>query len=192
MKLFIALVHYPVLNRQGEKICSAITNLDLHDISRTATTYGAEGFFVVTPSKEQQALAKRVMAHWQIGSGAEFNPDRKKAFSLVQLTDTIDETLARLPCEREKCLVLATSARKHRRCIEWEHMEKIVQEMEFECIVLLFGTASGLHDECLLSCDGILCPIEGGTDYNHLSVRSAVAITLDRITRFRRKQKWTS
>lgn len=36
----IALVHYPVLGKKGEIIGSAITNLDLHDIARTAKTYG--------------------------------------------------------------------------------------------------------------------------------------------------------
>ena len=186
MKLFIALVHYPVLNRQGEKICSAITNLDIHDIARSATTYGVEKFFVITPSIQQQELAQRVMAHWQNGVGAKFNPDRKRAFSIVELSESIEDVIDRLPCHKNRCLILATSAKKYPNCLSWENFEKIVYKMEFECILLLFGTASGLHQECFALCDGVLCPITGETNYNHLSVRSAVAIILDRISRFRR------
>ncbi len=187
MKIYVALIHYPVLNRQGEKICSAITNLDIHDIARVSATYGIEAFFVVTPLKEQQELAKRVIAHWLKGAGARFNPDRKEAFLKVKLEDTLSDVIKKISSDCVHPLVLATSARRWKGCISWEDIEKIVQKNENECILLVFGTASGLHEECLKETDGIICPIEGGTGYNHLSVRSAVAITLDRISRFRRQ-----
>ncbi|MCP4687771.1 MAG: RNA methyltransferase, partial [Desulfobacterales bacterium] len=32
--LHLALLHYPVVNKNGEPVASAVTNLDLHDISR--------------------------------------------------------------------------------------------------------------------------------------------------------------
>ncbi len=185
--IYLALVHYPVLNRQGEKICSAITNLDIHDIARTCTTYGAKGFFIVTPSEEQKALAKRVTDHWLSGAGGEFNPDRKRAFEQIKIVSSLAEAINALEYNRADTGVLATSARKMDGCISWEKLEKIVYKPEFKCILLLFGTASGLHEECLHECDGVICPIYGPTDYNHLSVRSAVAITLDRITGIRRQ-----
>ncbi|MBW1897630.1 MAG: RNA methyltransferase, partial [Deltaproteobacteria bacterium] len=47
--------------------------------------------------------------------------------------------------------------------------------------VLLFGTAWGLSDDFLEKADFILDPIMGDADYNHLSVRSAVSIILDRL-----------
>ena len=47
--------------------------------------------------------------------------------------------------------------------------------------VILFGTAWGLAPELLDSADQVLKPIEGTGRYNHLSVRSAVAIILDRL-----------
>jgi hypothetical protein len=50
-----------------------------------------------------------------------------------------------------------------------------------ENFLLLFGTAWGLTEEVFTMVDGILPPITGSGDYNHLSVRSAVAIMLDRI-----------
>ncbi len=186
-KVFLALVHYPVINRQGERICSAITNLDIHDIARTCTTYGTSGFFVVTPSSEQKALAKRVVKHWVTGVGGQFNPDRKRAFQQIRVVDSIAEAIKATGYPREKMAVFATSARKAPECTCWKNLQKIVYNSEFECILLLFGTASGLHEECFEECKGVICPIYGPTDYNHLSVRSAVAITLDRILGIRRQ-----
>ncbi len=188
MKVFIGLVHFPVLNRRGERICSAVTNLDIHDIARAAVTYGADGFFIITPSAEQQDLAGRVISHWMEGLGGQFNPDRKRAFSTVRIAADISEAVKgveSMACQQP--VLLATSARKIAGCISWENFEKRVYKNEFKCILLLFGTASGLHQECLDRCDGVICPICAGTDYNHLSVRSAVAIVLDRISRFRRQ-----
>ncbi len=47
-------------------------------------------------------------------------------------------------------------------------------------LFLLFGTGWGLTQEVKDSSDYVLAPIEG-KGYNHLSVRSAVAIILDRL-----------
>jgi len=44
-----------------------------------------------------------------------------------------------------------------------------------------FGTGRGRAREVLQESDYILAPIEGVLDYNHLSVRSAAAIVLDRM-----------
>jgi hypothetical protein len=46
--------------------------------------------------------------------------------------------------------------------------------------LILFGTGWGLTQEVKDSSDYVLVPIEG-KGYNHLSVRSAVAIILDRL-----------
>ena len=48
-------------------------------------------------------------------------------------------------------------------------------------VFLMFGTAWGLHDEVLEMVDYILEPVKGSTDYNHLSVRAAAGIILDRL-----------
>jgi hypothetical protein len=48
-------------------------------------------------------------------------------------------------------------------------------------ILLLFGTAWGLVDQVFDKADYLLDPVEGYTNYNHLSVRSAAAIILDRL-----------
>ena len=47
--------------------------------------------------------------------------------------------------------------------------------------LFLFGTGCGLAKEVLDNSDYILKPVGSYYDYNHLSVRSAVAIILDRI-----------
>ncbi|MBP1726316.1 MAG: hypothetical protein H6Q51_1614, partial [Deltaproteobacteria bacterium] len=60
MSVYVALLHYPVYNRNGHVVCSAITNLDIHDIARAARTYGVSGFYVITPLEEQQLLLDRL------------------------------------------------------------------------------------------------------------------------------------
>ncbi|HLO26270.1 MAG TPA: RNA methyltransferase, partial [Geobacteraceae bacterium] len=47
--------------------------------------------------------------------------------------------------------------------------------------LLLLGTGWGLADEIFSRADFVLAPIKGQGDYNHLSVRSAAAILLDRL-----------
>ena len=48
-------------------------------------------------------------------------------------------------------------------------------------IYLIFGTGWGLTEEMVKSCDYILEPVWGRGDFNHLSVRSAASIILDRL-----------
>ena len=88
--LNIALIHHPVVNKKGEVIGSAVTNLDIHDIARTARTYGISRYFISTPYEDQQQLVRELLAHWQTGHGATYNPARKEALSRVQLTDSLD------------------------------------------------------------------------------------------------------
>jgi len=47
--------------------------------------------------------------------------------------------------------------------------------------VLLFGTGWGLAPAVLQEADAVLRPIRGRDAYNHLSVRCAAAILLDRL-----------
>ena len=55
--LYVALVHYPVMNRKGMPIGSALTTIDMHDIARASRTFGIKGFYVVTPFADQADLA---------------------------------------------------------------------------------------------------------------------------------------
>ena len=78
--LYSALLHYPVLNKEGKTVVTAIANMDLHDIARTAKTFGVEKFYVINPVEAQRRLAGQIIGHWREGYGALYNPFRKDAF----------------------------------------------------------------------------------------------------------------
>src|SRR5512137_1758610 len=92
----IVLLHYPVYDRNGRTVVSAVTNLDLHDIARAARTFGLFRYYVVTPLREQQVLVSRIAQHWQEGWGAGYNPKRKAALELVTIADSLVETVEKL------------------------------------------------------------------------------------------------
>ena len=48
-------------------------------------------------------------------------------------------------------------------------------------MILIFGTAWGLDKTVLNQADYVLDPVSGRMGYNHLSVRAAAAIILDRL-----------
>ena len=73
----IALVHHPILDRQGAIITTAITNLDLHDMARSSCAYGLSSFFIVHPVEAQRELALRIKSHWTSGSGSVQDPDAR-------------------------------------------------------------------------------------------------------------------
>ena len=180
VSLNIALVHHPVMNKRAEVIGSAITNLDLHDIARMARTYGVENYFITTPYNDQQLLVKELLKHWETGHGATYNPARKEALSLISLYSSVDEVIERLTHRYgRKPLVITTSAQSQANRILYGELRKRIEKKE--PVLLLFGTAHGLSPEVMQNADGALPPISGNTDYNHLSVRSAAAIIVDRL-----------
>lgn len=180
VRLYLALVHHPVVNRRNEVIASAVTNLDVHDIARAARTYGVRAFFVVTPVADQQRLAERIVAHWTVGPGADFIPDRRRALELVRVTATLAAALdAAAGLEGERPRVVATCSRAHPGAVGFAGLRRRLAEGR--AWMLLFGTAWGLAPAVIEAADAVLEPIEGATGYNHLSVRSAAAIVLDRL-----------
>lgn len=180
MKLYLGLIHYPVVNRRKEVVVSSVTNLDIHDIARASRTFGVKAYFVIHPSYDQQALNRRIVRHWEGRYGTELNPTRKDALGLVQLAYSFEESLEQIEkAEGEKPLIIGTSA-KAPPAQKWS-IEGLRQEAQKRPVFLIFGTAYGLESSWNARCDGFLEPIFGLTDYNHLSVRSAVSIYLDRI-----------
>jgi hypothetical protein len=180
IRVDIALVHYPVINRNGETIGSAVTNLDLHDIARAGKTYGVSTYWVVTPITEQQQLARQIVDHWVNGHGGRVNSDRGTALSLISICSDLAEAVAG-STERfgEEPFVLATCARMQDNTITYQAIRKEV--WRGRPILLVFGTAWGLDSTVLASADGVLPPLCGRTGFNHLSVRSAASIILDRL-----------
>lgn len=179
--IYIALVHYPVLNSRGEVIVSAVTNLDIHDIARTSKTYGVAGYYVVTPVDEQQSLVMELINHWSDGAGGNINPDRRAALELVRVACSLADVRYDIASRTgSRPLVYATTAKSRNDTAGWRSLRDEIRNKGLDAL-LIFGTAFGLAWDVLDAVDGVLEPIEGGTGYNHLPVRSAVAITLDRL-----------
>jgi len=178
--LYLALAHYPVVNKRGEIIASAVTNLDIHDMARAARTYGARGLYVITPLEDQQALVNTLVSHWTKGSGSVYNPKRCQALEMVCVRNTLEdacEDVARQAGAYPRTVV--TSARDHSGGISILRFRELLERGN--PYLLVFGTAWGLSPACLERADHILEPIRGKTEYNHLSVRSATSIILDRL-----------
>lgn len=173
----IALVHYPVLDRRGDIVTSAVTNLDIHDLARLATTYDLSRYYLVTPAVEQQTLACRIIEHWQKGAGASYNPDRCQALDCLRVVNSLDEALAdwRTLAGPESLAVL-TGAR-HQDGIDYPQASALAAEHP---VMLVFGTGHGLAPNLYTPDRLCLAPLRAG-QYNHLSVRTAAAIVLDRL-----------
>ena len=179
--LSMALLHYPVYDKNGQVVTTAVTNMDIHDIARSARTYGVKRFYVVTPVKALQKLALKIITHWEEGYGSQYNQTRKEALALVRLKDTLDDVILELEQEYgSKPQLVVTSARPGgKRTPFTELREMLIRDVQ--PFLLLLGTGWGLTETVLAQSDCLLEPIDGGTDYNHLSVRSAAAIILDRL-----------
>ncbi|MCG6907364.1 MAG: RNA methyltransferase [Anaerolineae bacterium] len=185
--LYVALVHHPVVNKDGDTIAAAVTNLDLHDIARVAKTYGVKGFYVTTPLADQQHLVRRITAHWLEGPGGCHNPKRREALALIRLADSLEQALAEIGREAgERPRTVATAARRRPGSIGFGDLRR--QLSGGSPHVLVLGTAWGLAPSVFEAADTVLEPVEGPSLYNHLSVRAAAAVILDRLLACRAKE----
>jgi hypothetical protein len=188
MAVYIALIHYPVTNKNGETIGSAVTNLDIHDIARAARTFGVDGYYIITPYQDQRSLVGEIIDHWQTGHGARYNPARKSALNLVKIADCIENVIIAVESMHgQRPLLVTTSARVQENSMRFAEARQRIEAGE--PVILLFGTAHGLATEILDMADYTLPPIIGKTGYNHLSVRSAVSIILDRLLGVQEEQQ---
>jgi hypothetical protein len=179
--VYCALVHHPVVDRQGEEVTTSVTNLDVHDIARSARTYGLRGYFVVSPIEAQHPVVQRIVDHWCSGAGKHRFPERGEAIALVEICLSIDDAIAAIEArEGQKPRLVVTSAKSGPdRTSYAEEAERL--RAGSQPTLLLFGTGHGLSDRVLQRADAFLEPILGPTGFNHLSVRAAVAISLDRL-----------
>ena len=179
--VYVALLHHPVYDKNGQIVTTAVTNMDIHDIARSGCTYGLAGFFVVTPVKALQKLALKIVEHWETGYGSQYNSTRKEALALARICDTLDDAIIGIERETgEKPLLIATSARRTEGRASFAALREMLHR-ETRPFLILFGTGWGLTETILLQSDYVLEAIEGRGGYNHLSVRSAAAIILDRL-----------
>lgn len=178
--IYLGLVHYPVLDRNMRTVTTSVTNLDIHDISRSCLSFGVKKYFLITPVESQHQLVRRILSFWETDTAKTYNADRNAALQVIEMCSSIDEAKKWIKNqEGSDPLMISTTARAQENQLCFSDFIKVYQKNK--PILLLFGTGNGLAHEIHAQADYILEPIFGASDYNHLSVRSAVAIILDRI-----------
>lgn len=192
--LHLVLRHDQVLGREENLINSSVTQIDLHDFSRLACTYQLGGFHCVTPLESQHKICHDILSYWREGYGQTYNPDRNQALSGLALHRSFDEVLESVtPIVDERRLksdnhpiIVGTSARKvlPEKEVAFEDFSSKIGRSG-RSVLIQFGTAWGLSPHQLDRCDWILPPVDGLSGYNHLSVRCAAAIIIDRIVHAR-------
>lgn len=180
-RLSIALLHYPVVDKHDKIYTTAITNIDVHDIARSATTFGLSQYYLVSPITAQRELGQAIADFWVEGSGHRKNADRARALSMVNIQEDFLGVVKReQELIGEKPQIIATSAKSFgRELISYEQGQELIGSAK--STILVFGTGYGLAQEILDQADHLLAPIVGPGDYNHLSVRAAASIILDRL-----------
>lgn len=178
--VYIALLHYPVYNKRHDVVTTCITGFDLHDIARSCATFGVKKYFVVNPLPAQREFAGRVFDFWMDEGSLEFNWTRAEAFKLISIKADLEEAIAEVTkLEGQKPKIIATSA-KPKGTMTFASLKSELGSSSGPYLILL-GTGWGMTEELLARADSILEPIVGAGEYNHLSVRSATAIILDRL-----------
>ena len=184
MDVYIALAHHPVRNKRGEEVATAVTNLDIHDLARMARTFGVRGYYIVTPVSQQRSLVGRIISHWVEGEGRAYNPIRAEAFNTVRVAEDIAEVNEHIEQESGVTPVtVVTGAGFGEGAVSYDTLRERIHN-DSGSVLLIFGTGWGLTQAFVETCDlklpGIAASVSNG-GYNHLSVRAAVAIILDRL-----------
>src|SRR3989339_1371426 len=173
--VYLALLHHPVYNKNQKIVSTCITGFDLHDIARTAITFGIKKYFVVNPLPSQRAFAERIREFWLDDASLEFNWTRAEAFKLIEIRSDLAEVIKEIEgVEGVRPKIIATSA-KPRGTVEFEKLKMEINNSN-QPYLILFGAGWGMAEEVFELVDAVLPPIEGNSDYNHLSVRAACAI----------------
>ncbi|MBI5701541.1 RNA methyltransferase [Candidatus Saganbacteria bacterium] len=175
-KIYIALLHHPVYNKRKEVVTTCITGFDLHDIARTALTYGVAKYFVINPLPAQIKFAQRILNCWKSEKSFVNNWTRAEAFSRMEIKKSLDEAIKKIG----NPIIVATSARRLNKSVSFDALKAKIKKRG-RPYLFLFGTGWGMTEELLDRADMVLAPVKGRGSYNHLSVRAAVAIILDRL-----------
>jgi len=179
--LYLALLHHPVYDKNGAIVTTAVTNLDVHDLARLARTFALDACYIATPVPTLRRLVLRIIRHWESGPGATYNETRREALARIRLASDLDGVIADI--EREVGVLprlVATTAREGGLRVSFATLrQRLAAETRPELLVL--GTGWGLTRELLGRADDVLEPIRGSDGWNHLSVRAAAAIILDRL-----------
>ncbi|MCH9680463.1 MAG: RNA methyltransferase [Deltaproteobacteria bacterium] len=176
-QLTVALVHQPVVNRQGEEITSTVDHFDVMDGSRLALAYPLWRLYVVNRIPAQRALVERLIEH---GTAAAGRDEARGQFHKTVWAPDLDTVITEHEHERGmRPTIVATSAQPDARTTSFATVRTRLHDGE--PMLLLVGKAWGLAARVLDQADVRLDPIDAGTGFNHLSVRSAMAILVDRL-----------
>jgi hypothetical protein len=196
MKIAVGLVHYPILDRHKKIVATNVTNLDVHDIARASRVFGITKYYIIHPMADQRSFVARMLDHWRVGDGSQFNPMRKTALTMVDTMESLEAAIDdwnRIEGRTDRPLIVSTHARALEGvpAISFKDLRAKIQASRAEGkpagsedrMFLVFGTGFGLTEEFMRGCDLLLEPVRGAPpdDYRHLSVRSAVSIILDRL-----------
>ena len=181
-QLFLALLHYPVLNRKGDTIASAITNLDLHDLARSCRYVRRAGVLYRDPAQGPAGPCKPDHGPLDRGHRRRNPPGKARGSQAFESGGKLLFGRCRIITRRsgQTPFLWATTAKNgeiaipHRGARRW-------LESESRPFLLLFGTGWGLAPEIFDTVDAVLEPIPGVNGYNHLPVRAAASIMLDRL-----------
>lgn len=179
-RLAVALVHHPALDAAGNVVTTALTNLDVHDMARSARTYGCSDYFVVHPIEAARTMVSRILEHWTVGSSARRIPDRKEALSVVRAVPTLADAIAALQTDEGPVETWVTAAREIGTTLRFADARARLAAPG-GAVLLVFGSGWGLSPAVTSRASEVLEPIYGPGEWNHLSVRSACAIALDRL-----------
>jgi tRNA (guanine37-N1)-methyltransferase len=179
--LSVVLLHDGMLNKEGREVVTSLTLIDVHDIARSARTYNATSFYVAHPSQHLRALARTLTEHWLTGYGSTYNNNRKEALSAVQVVASLDDAVTQIELRTGVTPVLMATSAKDGEGMRMSFEDARSHLLKGDPALLMLGTGHGMTQELLDRASVFLSPVKGPGMYNHLSVRSACAIMLDRM-----------
>ncbi len=179
---YVALMHTDVLiGDEQAKGTTSVTSIDIHDIARSSCTYDIKNFFIVTPLQDQKRIVQTLLDFWQKGPGIGYNKNRQHAVQSVMLQDSLGQAIESIvKKEGKQPILIATSARNYDHKKQLSFWDQSIAWKHDRPVLLIFGTGKGLAPEIIERCDYLLNPIHGFSNFKHLSVRSAIAVILDR------------
>ena len=123
-------------------------------------------------------MVERIARHWCQGHGAAYHADRAEALRLIETVPSLEAAVTVWEEElgRPVRTILTGAARGDG--ISFAACRQLRVEHP---LLLVFGTGWGLAPEVFERGWTVLEPVRGVADYNHLSVRAAAAIILDRL-----------
>ena len=184
--LYIALTHWPMKTKLGETGAVSLTNLDIHDIARVSRTYGLGGVFILTPLEDQRRLARTLLDHWTDGPGKTANPDRGEALSLVTVAEAVEDAVIDIEARTGQKPRLALTSARAEAAHGGVPLPQAASWLDQGPVLLVLGTGHGMDMDAVQGLESYqgaetLRPVRCLDGYNHLPVRAAAAILVDRL-----------